>query len=76
MNRSDLPHLLRVEKGDPSPEEMAALTAVLLARTLTAGAEPDDLARRQRAAARWRRPERVTGFEGARTWQRTASGAA
>ncbi|MET9520703.1 acyl-CoA carboxylase epsilon subunit [Streptomyces sp. NPDC002994] len=59
--------LLRVERGCPSPEELAALTAVLLARTSCAA--PDDLARSQQGVARWRRPDRVVGFDGPRTWR-------
>ncbi|MDT9693686.1 acyl-CoA carboxylase subunit epsilon [Streptomyces sp. P9(2023)] len=66
-------HLLRVEKGDPAPEELAALTAVLLTRVLGPDVEPDDQARAARAVAHWRRPERVSGFEGPRTWRRTAA---
>ncbi|MFH8570252.1 acyl-CoA carboxylase subunit epsilon [Streptomyces sp. NPDC017993] len=61
--------LLRVEKGSPSPEELAAITAVLLVRS-AAGAEPDDDSRRERAVATWRRPERAPGFHGPRTWRR------
>ncbi|MFF1410614.1 acyl-CoA carboxylase subunit epsilon [Streptomyces sp. NPDC058289] len=62
------PFLVRVEKGSASPEEVAALTAVLLARA----AEPDpgaDHGPLRRPAARWRRPERGGGFDGPRTWQ-------
>ncbi|NKY16631.1 acyl-CoA carboxylase epsilon subunit, partial [Streptomyces somaliensis] len=40
--------LLRVEKGHAAPEELAALTAVLLAR---AGARPAAPAHRARSAA-------------------------
>lgn len=65
-------HLLRIEKGSPAPEELAALTAVLLARALGSGVAPDDLARRQQAVAHWRWPERVAGFEGPRTWRSAA----
>ncbi|MFP3992306.1 acyl-CoA carboxylase epsilon subunit [Streptomyces sp. E11-3] len=62
-------HLIRVAKGNPSEAELAALTAVLLARAAHTGAEPDDVSRGQRAVARWRRPERVRGFAGPRTWR-------
>ncbi|GAA1015473.1 hypothetical protein STXM2123_5318 [Streptomyces sp. F-3] len=61
--------LFRVEKGSPAPEELAALTAVLLSRTAAVGTEPDDLSRRHRAVARWRRPERAPGFAGPRSWR-------
>ncbi|MBB1254593.1 acyl-CoA carboxylase subunit epsilon [Streptomyces alkaliterrae] len=63
--------LFRISKGSPDPAELAALTAVLLSRTAAAGAEPDDLSRRQRAVARWRRPERARGFDGPRSWRST-----
>ncbi|MEU9419378.1 acyl-CoA carboxylase epsilon subunit [Streptomyces sp. NPDC051000] len=65
-------HLLRIVRGNPSPEELAALTAILLARAAGAGAEPDDLARRQQVVALWRRPDRVSGFDGPRTWRSPA----
>ncbi|MEV0741826.1 acyl-CoA carboxylase subunit epsilon [Streptomyces sp. NPDC050549] len=61
--------LLRLERGQASPEELAALTAVLLSRGLAAGAVPDDTARAQQAVALWRRLERVSGFEGPRSWR-------
>ncbi|MEU8592066.1 acyl-CoA carboxylase subunit epsilon [Streptomyces sp. NPDC048664] len=63
---------LRVERGCPTPEELAALTAVLLTRTAAAGALPDDLARRQQAIALWKRPERTSVFEGPRSWRAAA----
>ncbi|WP_275462799.1 acyl-CoA carboxylase epsilon subunit [Streptomyces noursei] len=59
---------IRVEKGQASEEELAALTAVLLARaahrptTGSTGPRP--------TAARWRRLERQLGFHGATSWQR------
>ncbi|MEV5379818.1 acyl-CoA carboxylase epsilon subunit [Streptomyces nondiastaticus] len=59
---------LRVEKGEAGPEELAALTAVLLART-AAGADPDDLSRHHRATARWTRPERTPRTPGPRSWR-------
>ncbi|WP_411143637.1 acyl-CoA carboxylase epsilon subunit [Streptomyces sp. x-80] len=59
---------IRVEKGRASEEELAALTAVLLARAAhrpaTAQAHP------RATAARWRRLERQMGFHGATSWQR------
>ncbi|WP_424887385.1 acyl-CoA carboxylase epsilon subunit [Streptomyces sp. XH2] len=58
---------IRIEKGSAGPEELAALTAVLLART-AAGADPDDLARHHRATARWTRPERTPRTPGPRSW--------
>ncbi|MFD5144256.1 acyl-CoA carboxylase subunit epsilon [Streptomyces sp. NPDC058401] len=61
------PFLVRVEKGSASPEEVAALTAVLLARA--AEPAPGDHGPLRRTAARWRRPERGGGFDGPRTWQ-------
>lgn len=61
--------LLSVEKGNPSAEELAAVTAVLLVRSAAAGAEPDDVSRRERAVASWRRPERATGFPDPRAWR-------
>ncbi|TXS53728.1 acyl-CoA carboxylase subunit epsilon [Streptomyces sp. uw30] len=69
MSPSTPTQLFRVEKGSPEPEELAALTAVLLSRTAAAGADPDDLSRRHRAVARWRRPERAQGFAGPRGWR-------
>ncbi|MEV1119736.1 acyl-CoA carboxylase epsilon subunit [Actinosynnema sp. NPDC049800] len=58
--------LLRVEKGDPDPVELAALAAVLRLRAAAVAVVEEEVPRR---AARWRRPERVAGFAGARTWR-------
>ncbi|MEU2790799.1 MULTISPECIES: acyl-CoA carboxylase epsilon subunit [unclassified Streptomyces] len=60
---------IRVEKGDASEEELAALTAVLLARAAhrPAAAVPG---RRSATTARWRRLERQHGFQSAGSWQR------
>ncbi|MEU1282574.1 acyl-CoA carboxylase epsilon subunit [Streptomyces sp. NPDC005805] len=69
MSETHDAHLIRVHRGAPTADELAALTAVLLAGTAAAGAEPEDVSRRQRAVARWRRPERSTGFDGPRTWR-------
>ncbi|CAL9540376.1 acyl-CoA carboxylase subunit epsilon [Streptomyces thermolilacinus] len=60
--------LLRVEKGHAAPEELAALTAVILAR---ANARPAAApAHRTRSTAGWRRLERQSGFRAAHSWQR------
>ncbi|MFJ8028732.1 acyl-CoA carboxylase subunit epsilon [Streptomyces sp. NPDC096311] len=64
--------LFRIERGCPSPEELAALTAVLMAVTAGPGVASDDTARRHQVVALWRRPERVTGFDGPRTWRAAA----
>ncbi|MBT2675480.1 acyl-CoA carboxylase subunit epsilon [Streptomyces sp. ISL-14] len=58
---------LRVEKGRASAEEIAALTAVLLAR---ATAQPDSPAAHcPDSPAGWRRLERTPGFRAAHSWQ-------
>ncbi|MET9933791.1 MULTISPECIES: acyl-CoA carboxylase subunit epsilon [unclassified Streptomyces] len=60
-------NLLRVEKGHADPEELAAITAVLLAR---AAARPAaDTAHRGRTAAGWRRLEREHGFRAPHSWR-------
>jgi hypothetical protein len=59
--------LLRVEKGHCEPEELAAITAVLLAR---ASAAPADGAHGHgRTTAGWRRLERQRGFRPSHSWQ-------
>ncbi|MFV2120724.1 acyl-CoA carboxylase subunit epsilon [Streptomyces sp. Act-28] len=60
--------LLRVEKGHAAPEELAALTAVIMAR---AGARPAAAAPAHptRSTAGWRRLERQSGFRAPHSWQ-------
>ncbi|MFI9719495.1 acyl-CoA carboxylase epsilon subunit [Streptomyces sp. NPDC052396] len=59
--------LVRVEKGTAGAEELAAVTAVLLARAAAAtDAAP---ARPRRTPARWRRLERANGFTAPHSWQ-------
>ncbi|PVE13589.1 acyl-CoA carboxylase subunit epsilon [Streptomyces scopuliridis] len=58
--------LLRVEKGQAGPEELAAITAVLMAR---AAAQPEAPAHRGRSTAGWRRLERTPGFRAPHSWQ-------
>lgn len=67
MNTAHRNDSIRVEKGQASEEELAALTAVLLAR---AAHQPAAVAGPRATAARWRRLERQTGFHGATSWQR------
>lgn len=57
---------IRVEKGHAEPEEVAALTAILLARA--AAQSPTTQARRGRAKAGWRRLEREPGFRAPHSW--------
>ncbi|MEV4948020.1 acyl-CoA carboxylase subunit epsilon [Streptomyces sp. NPDC053755] len=59
-------NLLRVEKGHADPEELAAITAVLLAR---AAAQPAEASHDGRSTAGWRRLERQSGFRPSHSWQ-------
>ncbi|HCA86023.1 MAG TPA: hypothetical protein DEQ61_11310 [Streptomyces sp.] len=61
-------NFLRVEKGHAGPEELAALTAVLLARSGGDGHRHAPV-RPHRTAARWRRLERQSGFRAPHSWQ-------
>ncbi|MGW3210608.1 acyl-CoA carboxylase subunit epsilon [Streptomyces sp. NPDC001135] len=57
---------IRVEKGHAEPEEVAAITAVLLARA--AAQTPSAQTHRGRAKAGWRRLEREPGFRAPHSW--------
>ncbi|MEX0169534.1 acyl-CoA carboxylase subunit epsilon [Streptomyces sp. LMG1-1-1.1] len=59
-------NLLRVEKGHADPEELAAITAVLLAR---AASQPTEDAPHGRTQAGWRRLEREHGFRAPHSWR-------
>lgn len=61
-------NLVRVERGDASDEELAAVTALLLARAGAARTAPAELAP-ARSTAGWRRLERAPGFRSAHSWQ-------
>ncbi|MET7760941.1 acyl-CoA carboxylase subunit epsilon [Streptomyces sp. NPDC005393] len=63
--------LVRVEKGHADAEELAAVTAVLLARAaVTAGHHrAGGAVRSRRSAARWRRLERQSAFRAPHSWQ-------
>lgn len=69
MTTPVFPYLLRVEKGFADPEELAALSVVLLARAAYADAAHADVFARRPDVAGWRRPERAFGFEGPRAWR-------
>lgn len=59
--------LVRVEKGTASDEELAAVTALLLARA--AHGHPGQSAGPRRSTAGWRRLERTPGFRAPHSWQ-------
>jgi Acyl-CoA carboxylase epsilon subunit len=61
--------LVRVEKGHADPEELAALTAILLARAAAGEAGKADAAAPVRSTAGWRRLERTPGFRAPHSWQ-------
>ncbi|MEU6388922.1 acyl-CoA carboxylase subunit epsilon [Streptomyces sp. NPDC046939] len=58
---------IRVEKGHAEPEEVAAITAILLARAAAQPAAPVHRVRRTRAG--WRRLERESGFRAPHSWR-------
>ncbi|MER7193475.1 acyl-CoA carboxylase subunit epsilon [Streptomyces flaveolus] len=60
---------IRVEKGTAGPEEVAAITALLVAR---AAARPVEIAPTHgggRVRAGWRRLEREPGFRAPHSWR-------
>ncbi|GAA1913777.1 hypothetical protein GCM10009716_24130 [Streptomyces sodiiphilus] len=61
-------NLVRVEKGRASDEELAAVTALLLARAGAARGAVHSV-RPHRTTARWRRLERAPGFRAPHSWQ-------
>ncbi|WP_327412628.1 acyl-CoA carboxylase subunit epsilon [Streptomyces sp. NBC_01233] len=58
--------LLKIEKGNVEPEELAAITAILLAR---AAATPEETAVPAPRQAGWRRLERTPGFRAPHSWR-------
>ncbi|MET9849988.1 acyl-CoA carboxylase epsilon subunit [Streptomyces ossamyceticus] len=58
---------IRVEKGHAEPEEVAAITALLLARAAARPAETP--IHHGRARAGWRRLEREPGFRAPHSWR-------
>ena len=59
---------IRVEKGHAEPEEVAAITAILLARAAARSTVPTP-AHRGRIKAGWRRLEREPGFRAPHSWR-------
>lgn len=59
---------IRVEKGHAEPEEVAALTAILLARAASRSSEPTQV-HHGRLKAGWRRLEREGGFRAPHSWR-------
>ncbi|GAA3903245.1 acyl-CoA carboxylase subunit epsilon [Streptomyces sp. NPDC003631] len=62
----DIPDI-RVEKGHAEPEEVAAITAVLLVRA-AAQSSTTTQTHRGRAKAGWRRLDREPGFRAPHSW--------
>ncbi|MBK3568897.1 acyl-CoA carboxylase epsilon subunit [Streptomyces sp. MBT62] len=61
---------LRIIQGDPTPEELAALIAVLAARTAAQRAATPRFAHGDHSPrARWRRPDRVTDYRSPVSWR-------
>ncbi|MBW1600088.1 acyl-CoA carboxylase subunit epsilon [Streptomyces sp. JJ38] len=70
MSTTEATSLVRVEKGRASDEEVAAVTAILLARAAGSGTTHSAAGHRPtRTAARWRRLERTPGFRAPHSWQ-------
>lgn len=59
---------LRVEKGQAGPEELAAITAILMARAATPTGDAAQ-SHRGRSRAGWRRLEREPGFRAPHSWR-------
>ncbi|MBD2892461.1 hypothetical protein amrb99_13710 [Actinomadura sp. RB99] len=63
---------IRIEKGEVTDEELAAVIAVLLLRAWPAAAE-SAVGQGRRRRARWGRPEHRVGRCSPRSWQVAAS---
>ncbi|WP_246530736.1 acyl-CoA carboxylase epsilon subunit [Streptomyces bathyalis] len=63
--------LVRVEKGEASEEELAAVTALLLARAAASARHAEIPAARAAGSGKagWRRLERARGFRAPHSWQ-------
>lgn len=73
MNMTDtaVSRLVRVEKGDASEEELAAVTALLLARAAASARHAEIPAGHGAGSGKagWRRLERARGFRAPHSWQ-------
>ncbi|OEU85657.1 hypothetical protein DB35_13310 [Streptomyces abyssalis] len=69
MTETESQALIKVTRGRPDAGELAALTAVLLARTGAATAGTGDPVRNQHTVARWSRLDREVRFADPRTWR-------
>ncbi|MFD6877798.1 MULTISPECIES: acyl-CoA carboxylase subunit epsilon [unclassified Streptomyces] len=69
MDTQQPEHMIRVVKGRPDAEELAALTAVVLARAAAHDGQYGGTTGSGPTLAGWHRPERVRGFLGPRTWR-------
>lgn len=72
MNPTDTAdsRLVRVEKGEANDEELAAVTALLLARAAASARHAEiPAARAGSGKAGWRRLERARGFRAPHSWQ-------
>ncbi|MGW8380789.1 acyl-CoA carboxylase epsilon subunit [Streptomyces sp. ODS28] len=70
MNTTDPQSLVRVEKGEANEEELAAVTALLLARAAATArhAQIPAASRNRTTKAGWRRLERAPGFRAPTSW--------
>ncbi|MCX3062152.1 acyl-CoA carboxylase subunit epsilon [Streptomyces beihaiensis] len=65
-----MPDAIRVERGKPGPEELAVITAVLLARIRNGDPAPSADGGTRRDTARWSLPERLNVYRNPGSWQR------
>ncbi|MFD8597308.1 acyl-CoA carboxylase subunit epsilon [Kitasatospora sp. NPDC059646] len=62
---------LRIEHGNPTEEELAVVTAVLMARAAAARQAPEPRFAHSggRLRSRWRRPERLVQYRSPVSWR-------
>ncbi len=72
---SDEEPLLRVERGNPTPEELAALVAVVAARRAAAAGETAEApSKTSRWATYWRTTNRAAARPGPGAWRSRGTG--